>query len=137
MNVPPGAVAPLVVLGAGGATKARLARHDAALKRLARVGEISESVAAPPASAQIVLGEATVCLPLGSLIDLNAEAARLRKEQTKVTEEIARLHNKLANARFVANAAAELVAAEREKLAGLQAVQVKLDTALSRLKSDA
>ncbi|HEV7254516.1 MAG TPA: valine--tRNA ligase [Mesorhizobium sp.] len=137
MNVPPAAVAPLVVLGARAETRQRLARHEAALKRLARVGEISEGVLAPPASAQIVLGEATVCLPLGSLIDLNAEAIRLRKEQTKVTEEIARLRTKLANERFVANAPPELVEAEREKLAAFQERQIKLDLALSRLRADA
>ena len=73
--------------------------------------------AAPKGSAQIVLGEATICLPLGSLIDLAAEAARLQKELAKVTEEIARLHKKLSNERFVANAPEEIVAAEREKLA--------------------
>ena len=71
----------------------------------------------PKGSTQIVVGEATFCLPLGSLIDLSAEAARLQKEIAKVTEEIARLHKKLSNEKFVANAPEEIVAAEREKLA--------------------
>jgi valyl-tRNA synthetase len=134
MNVPPAAIAPLSVLGTGAATQARLVRHDAAVRRLARVGEISYAVAAPKGSAQIVIGEATFCLPLGELIDLKAEAARLSKEVAKVTEEIARLHNKLSNERFVANAPEEVVAAEREKLVEYQATQQKLQTALSRLR---
>jgi valyl-tRNA synthetase len=134
MNVPPSAIAPLVVLGAGPATLARLARHDAAIKRLARVGEVTEAVSAPKASAQIVVGEATFCLPLGELIDLTAEEARLRKELTKVTEEIARLHKKLSNEKFVANAPEEIVAAEREKLAEYQEQQAKLQLALSRIR---
>ena len=117
MNVPPAAIAPLAVLGADAMTQARLARHEAAIRRLARVGDITEQAAAPKGSAQIVIGEATFCLPLGSLIDLAAEAARLQKEIAKVTEEIARLHKKLSNEKFVANAPEEIVAAEREKLA--------------------
>ena len=88
-------------------TRERLARHDAAIKRLARVGEISHADAAPAASAQFVVGEATACLPLGTLIDLKAEEARLQKELAKVTEEIARLHKKLSNEKFVANAPEE------------------------------
>jgi valyl-tRNA synthetase len=136
MNVPQSAIAPLVVLGAGPATLARLARHDAAIRRLARVGEVTEAVSAPKASAQIVVGEATFCLPLGELIDLAAEEARLKKELTKVTEEVARLHKKLSNEKFVANAPEEIVAAEREKLAEFQAQQAKLQLALSRIRDE-
>ncbi|RUY03504.1 valine--tRNA ligase, partial [Mesorhizobium sp. M7A.F.Ca.US.005.03.2.1] len=89
---------------------------------------------APKGSAQIVLNEATICLPLGSLIDLAAEAARLQKELAKVTEEIARLHKKLSNERFVASAPAEIVDAEREKLAEYRDAQDKLSVALARVR---
>ena len=82
------------------------------------------------------VGEATACLPLGTLIDLKAEAARLQKELAKVTEEIARLHKKLSNEKFVANAPEEVVAAEREKLDEYREAQAKLDTALSRVRSE-
>ncbi|RLP23373.1 valine--tRNA ligase [Mesorhizobium sp. YM1C-6-2] len=135
MNVPPAAIAPLVLLGANDETKERLARHEAAIRRLARVGEISHAEAAPAASAQFVVGEATACLPLGALIDVEAEAARLQKEIAKVTEEIARLHKKLSNEKFVANAREDVVAAEREKLDEYREAQAKLDTALSRVRS--
>jgi valyl-tRNA synthetase len=134
MNVPPAAIAPLVMVGANTATRARLLRHESAIKRLARVGDIAHEVAAPKGSAQIVVNEATVCLPLGSLIDLKAEAARLQKEVAKVTEEIARILKKLSNEKFVANAKEEVVVAERQKLSDLQEAQDKLQAALSRLR---
>ena len=134
MNVPPAAIAPLVVIGANATTKDRLVHHEAAIKRLARIGEISHGDTAPKGSAQIVLGEATVCLPLGSLIDLVAEAARLQKELAKVTEEIARLHKKLSNDKFVANAPEEVVEAEREKLTEYNEQQAKLSAALTRVR---
>ncbi|MGN6142055.1 MAG: valine--tRNA ligase [Mesorhizobium sp.] len=134
MNVPAAAIAPLVVIGANTLTRERLARHDGAIKRLARIGDISLADAAPKGSAQLVLGEATVCLPLGSLIDIEAEAARLQKELAKVTEEIVRLHKKLGNEKFVANAPEEVVAAEREKLAEYGESQLRLDIALQRVR---
>jgi valyl-tRNA synthetase len=137
MNVPPAAIAPLVVVGASDVTRARLERHDSAIKRLARIGAVTHAAAAPQASAQIVVGEATVCLPLGSLINLEAEAARLQKELARVTEEVARIHKKLSNEKFVANAAPEVVAREREKLAEYQEAQERLNVALSRVRGDA
>jgi valyl-tRNA synthetase len=137
MNVPAGGVAPLVVIDANAWTRDRLDRHDAAIKRLARVESIAFAPAAPAASAQLVLGESTFCLPLGGLINLEAEAARLQKELAKITEEAARIHKKLANERFVANAAPEIVEGEREKLVEFQAVQEKLVVALSRVRDGA
>ncbi|MBZ9846422.1 valine--tRNA ligase [Mesorhizobium sp. CA14] len=134
MNVPPAAIAPLMVIGANTATQERLERHAQAIKRLARVGDIALADATPKGSAQIVLNEATVSLPLGSLIDLKAEAARLQKELAKVTEEIARLHKKLSNEKFVANAPEEVVEAEREKLAEYREAQEKLSVALTRVR---
>ena len=131
---PPAAIAPLVVIGANQATRERLVRHDAAIRRLARIGDISLDETAPKGSAQIVLNEATVCLPLGSLIDIKAEAARLQKELAKVTEEIARLHKKLSNEKFVANAPEDVVAAEREKLAEYGESQARLSVALERVR---
>ncbi|MHA6685474.1 valine--tRNA ligase [Mesorhizobium sp. A556] len=134
MNVPPAAIAPLVVIGASDVTRQRLERHDSAIKRLARIGEVSLAATAPKGSAQIVLNEATICLPLGSLIDTAAEAARLQKELAKATEEIARLHKKLSNDKFVANAPEDVVAVEREKLAEYRETQEKLSTALARVR---
>jgi hypothetical protein len=105
MNVPPSAMAPLAMVGAGETTRERLSRHAAAIGRLARISAVSFADAAPKASAQLVIGEATACLPLGDLIDLAAEAARLRKEIAKAAGEIARIEKKLGNAKFVGRAA--------------------------------
>jgi len=133
MNVPPGATAPLVVVGANSVTQDRLLRHDAAIKRLARVETISVADAAPKGAAQIVVGEATACLPLGSLIDLAAEKARIEKAIAKVDQEMARIAGKLGNEKFVANANPEVVAAERERYQELEVQKASLETALKRV----
>ena len=134
MNVPPSATAPLIVVGAGEETRARLERHAAAIGRLSRVERIEEAPDAPRGSAQMVLGEATLCLPLGQLIDLEAEAARLEKAVVKATQERDRLEKKLANEKFVANADPEVVAGERQKLEDLRSALAKLSTALERVR---
>ncbi|TPP10902.1 valine--tRNA ligase [Rhizobium glycinendophyticum] len=133
MNVPPGAVAPLVVVGANGVTQERLARHEASIKRLARVETISVADVAPKGAAQIVVGEATACLPLGALIDLSAEKARIEKAIAKVDQEMARIAGKLGNEKFVANANPEVVAAERERYQELEVQKASLETALKRV----
>lgn len=134
MNVPAGAVAPIVVLEANAATLDRFARHDAAIKRLARVETISFAEEAPKGSAQLVHGEATICLPLGSLIDLKAEAARMAKEAGKIAAEMEKIEKKLSNEKFVANAKEEVVQADRERLAELKEAATRVATAEARIR---
>lgn len=133
MNVPPAATAPLVVVGANSLTRERLFRHDAAIKRLARVEAISLAEAAPKGAAQIIVAEATACLPLGNLIDLAAEKSRLEKAIAKAEGEVARIDGKLSNEKFVANANPEVVEAERERHAELTSQIESLRTALARV----
>jgi valyl-tRNA synthetase len=133
MNVPPGATAPLVMVGANALTRGRVERNEAAIKRLARVETVSFADEAPKASAQVVTGEAIACLPLGSLIDLGAERARLEKALAKTQGEIDRIVAKLSNEKFVANAKPELVEAEREKQAELEQQKASLLAALARI----
>jgi valyl-tRNA synthetase len=133
MNVPAGATAPLILVGASPLTRERAERHDAAIQRLARSESIAFAEEAPKGAAQIVIGEAIACLPLGNLIDLAAEKSRLEKNRAKVEAEIARIMAKLGNEKFVANAKPELVEAEREKLAELDQQLISLKIALQRI----
>jgi len=133
MNVPPSALAPLIMVGANALTQERVERNDAAIKRLSRVDAISFAAEAPKGAAQVVSGEAVACLPLGSLIDLSAEKARLEKSMGKTQGDIDRIVSKLSNEKFVANAKPELVEAEREKLAELEQQKQSLMTALARI----
>ena len=134
MNVPPAAKAPLIVVGASEETLSRLDRHEAAIGRLARVERIEKAREVPKGAAQIVLGEATLCLPLGQLIDLAAESVRLEKAVVKAGQERDRLDKKLGNEKFVANADPELVASEREKLNEIRETLEKLSLALERVR---
>ena len=51
-----------------------------------------------------------------AVIDLTAEKARLAKEIARIAGEIKKCEGKLGNANFVANAPAEVVAQERQRI---------------------
>ncbi|MBO9459032.1 valine--tRNA ligase [Labrenzia sp. R5_0] len=133
MNIPAGAKVSVVVTGASEQTKARLKTHESAILRLARAETVSLADAAPSGAAQIIVGEATVCLPLAGVIDLGAEKTRLQKEAGKLEGEISKIEKKLSNPAFVAKAPEEVVDGEREKVAESKEKLEKVQTALSRL----
>ena len=115
----------------------RLARHTAAIERLARVEGIASAERPPVGSAQVIVGGATFALPLAGVVDFSAEEARLEKEIARVGVEIGRIDKKLANAKFVARAPEEVVEAEREKRAAYAADGERLAVALKRVKDAA
>jgi valyl-tRNA synthetase len=132
MNVPPATQAPLFVVGASAQTRDRLQRHEAAFKRLSRLSNIELADSAPKGSVQIPMSEATGCLPLGSLIDIGAERARLGKTLDRIDADMRNVMGKLGNERFVANAKPEVVAAERARLADLEAEKLNIEAAKAR-----
>ncbi|KAA6206364.1 MAG: valine--tRNA ligase [Candidatus Tokpelaia sp.] len=133
MRVPAAKLAPLVILGADKAVQERLKRHEAALKRLARVETLSFADKAPSSAAQAVLSGVVYCLPLGSLIDIEAEKARLTKDLAKIRDNIDKTKYRLDNKQFIAHARPEIIAAERERLAEYQESCAKTKQALARL----
>lgn len=78
--------------------------------------EISAAVVAPDLAMTSVITGAEVYLPLADLINIDEEILRLQKEVKKLESEVTRGEKKLGNKRFVANAPAEVVTQEREKL---------------------
>lgn len=58
-----------------------------------------------------------IFMPLGGLIDVEAEKTRLDKEIEKTAKEVGKSKGKLGNEKFVANAKPEVVSLERERLA--------------------
>ena len=97
--------------------------------------EIGSDVTPPALAMTSVITGAEVYLPLADLIDLNEEVARLQKEAAKLESEVARGEKKLGNERFVANAPGQVVAKEKEKLAGYQAKLVATNERIAALKA--
>jgi valyl-tRNA synthetase len=133
MNVPAGAKIPLVLTGASEESAARLARNIDVIASLARLSSAESAPAIPNGSAQFVLGEAVVALPLGDVIDFAKERARLEKDLKKAQDEIARFDAKLGNEQFVSKAPEEVLAEQREKRAEAAALATRLSEAIARL----
>ena len=134
MNVPVGAKIPLQFVGGGDKAPALLRTHDEVLKRLARLSDVTIADAAPKGAVQIVHGDGIAALPVADFIDLDAEKARLAKEQAKAEKEIATIDKKLGNAKFVERAPAEVVEEQKTRRAGYEAELEKLNGALKRLQ---
>jgi valyl-tRNA synthetase len=133
MNVPAGAKIPLVLTGASDVSAARLAKHIDVIATLARLSSAEAAPAIPNGSAQFVLEESVVALPLGDVIDFAKERARLERDLKKTQDEIARFDAKLSNEQFVAKAPEEVLAEQREKRAEAAALAVRLTDAIGRL----
>jgi valyl-tRNA synthetase len=133
MNVPAGAKIPLVLTGASEVSAVRLAKHIDVIATLARLSSAEAAPAIPKGSAQFVLEEAVVALPLGDVIDFAKERARLEKDLKKTQDEIARFDAKLSNEQFVAKAPEDVLAEQREKRAEAAAVAARLTDAIGRL----
>jgi valyl-tRNA synthetase len=119
MNIAPGKTIPLLLADGDGTDRARAAKFAAQIAFLARVEAPQWIVAGAdePAAAAAVVGTMRVLIPLAGLIDVDAEKNRLAKEIGRIEGEIKKCEGKLGNANFVANAPAEVVAQERQRIA--------------------
>ncbi len=94
---------------------------------------IGPDAAAPDIVVSKPLGAIDVHVDVAAFIDVEAEKARLAKEQTNLTKYVASVKGKLSNEKFVSGAPAEVVEAERAKLADAEAQLVAVEAALKRL----
>ena len=135
MNVPPSALAPVLLRGASAGALERASRWMETIRRMARASDIRALEGAmPPGSVQAVLDDATIVLPLTGLIDLAVERKRLAGTRDKALAEAKKIGSKLANSDFVARAPDEIVAENRERLAGFEAEAARLTEALARIE---
>jgi valyl-tRNA synthetase len=133
LNVPAGAQIPLQIKGASSESTARFRRHEATIMRMARLASLEHVDVVPKGSAQTVLDESALILPLAEIIDLDQEHARLNKETEKWLAEIRKIDAKLTNKDFVDRAPPEVVEEHRERKMEAEATLVKLDAARKSL----
>jgi len=134
MNVPPSIKCPVYLRDAAPRTMAWTAGWVEAVGRLARASAVEAAPdPVPKGSAQIVLDEATVILPLADLIDLGAERTRLERERARAADEVDKVLRKLQNADFVARAKPEIVEENRERERTARLEVARLEAALARI----
>lgn len=82
----------------------------------------------------IITDDAKIYIPMGELIDFEAERARLNKERDGVLKDIEFFKSKLSNEGFVSKAPAAVVDAQREQLAKSEERLAMIEERLSALK---
>ncbi|MEK7717783.1 MAG: class I tRNA ligase family protein, partial [Pseudomonadota bacterium] len=130
MDISPGKPLPLLVQDGSATDKKYLdaQRHYlVALARAESIGWIEKGQEAPE-SATALIGHMKVLIPLGSLIDKQAELERLGKEMDKLEKELSKAKTKLANPDFVARAPKNVVEQENQRVQ-------QFETALANLRS--
>jgi valyl-tRNA synthetase len=133
MNVPAAARIELLLTGADREIGERLQRNHGAIVTLARLDSIALANEIPQGSAQFVVGDVVAALPLGDVIDLTKERARLEKEFQRAQGEIAKVDAKLENADFMARAPEDVVEEQRERRAEAEGLAQRLREAITRL----
>ena len=133
MNVKPSAKLPLVISGASDETRERAARHIDTILRLAGGERITFEAAPPKGSAQLVVDEATVALPLAGVIDMAVERKRLEKALAGVQSDLAKMDAKLGNPNFISRADPDAIAETNERKAELLGQRAKLEAAVKRV----
>jgi valyl-tRNA synthetase len=136
-NVPAGAQIPLVLVSPSAEARSRVAIWDEALRRLARLSDISFADRPPPKSVQLIVRGGVAALPLEGIVDLAAEQGRLQKEMSRLDADIAKIEAKLGNADFLRRAPEEVVDEQRERKEEAEEKRRKIGEALSRLKAAA
>jgi valyl-tRNA synthetase len=133
MNVNAGAKIPCMLVGASQETRRRANAWEAEIMRLARLSSLTFEHEVPKSSAQMVLDESTIALPLEGVIDFAAEKARLNKELEKIAKDMGGIDGRLNNPAFVAKAPQEVLDESRELKVELEARKAKVAEALGRL----
>ena len=128
---------PVVLAGAGGADRDRLAGGEAYVRALARVATIDflEPGSPPPKAATALLGDLEILVPLEGIIDKDAEIGRLERQLDKLGKNLGRSNAKLGNPSFRDRAPAAVVEKERGRAAELESSIGRLETQLETLRS--
>jgi len=108
------------------------------LKKLAYASEVTVSSATPVNAGEMVAAittDAKLYMPLAELLDVAKEIERINKELKKAQTDYDRINGKLSNEGFLAKAPEQVVAAEREKAAKLNALIENLTASIKNLEA--
>ena len=119
MNVPPSKKAKVFVVSEDEAVRKVFENGKVFFASLGYASEVlvqadKEGIDEDAVSA--VTGKAVIYMPFAELVDIEKEIERLKKEEAKLTKELARVNGMLGNERFISKAPEAKIAEEREKL---------------------
>jgi valyl-tRNA synthetase len=117
-----------------------LGENKTTLVSLGRIGQLTiseDGSLAKCALSQVVVKDSSVkvIIPLEGLVDIDEEIKRINKNLEKLDKDVQSLSGRLNNPNFVANAAEDVVEADRQALEQAKLQSAAMRDALERLKS--
>ena len=107
---------------------------NAMIMKMGNLEAINVVEAKSDGTSSFMVGTTEYAVPLGSLIDVEAEVAKLQAELTYLEGFLNSVMKKLSNERFVSNAPEAVVAAERKKQADAESKIAAIKETLEKLK---
>ncbi|QUY51555.1 valine--tRNA ligase [Psychrobacter pacificensis] len=128
---------PVLLQNVSSDEEARLSRIKNQFKALAKVESLTivKEGDEVPLSSSSMVGQLRVLVPMKGLIDPTAELARLGKAHEKLQKQADGISRKLSNEGFVSKAPAEVVDAEKAKLAELEGQLKTMAGQMEQLKA--
>ena len=104
------------------------------IKKMAGLSAINAVEQKGDGAVTFLVGTAEFAVPLGNLIDVEAEVAKAEAEIKRLEGFMGGIQKKLSNERFVSNAPAQVVELERKKLADAESKIAALQESIKALK---
>jgi valyl-tRNA synthetase len=137
VKLPPQKMAPLMSLGLKDESRASLVNENGDMIKLTAKAESVElrpyGSPRPPKSIATVTDEWELFFPVGDLMDVGREIARLRNELDSLIADMDRVRGKLGNKNFIERAPAEVVEKERAAMAAGEARKRRIEENLESL----
>ena len=136
LNVPIGASVEIHIQSPDAEVRKRLETYlPQYLPAFTRVADITiaETLQKPPASAEAVIGQLAIYIPLANVIDLDTERERLSKRHQQAVKDVTAAQKTLDNPNFIQRAPEKVVAQKRAQLERLLIEQEKLARSIAML----
>jgi valyl-tRNA synthetase len=136
MNIDPRRPLPALLRGGDNTDAERSATFSRLIVELARLESldyVTEDSQIPECATALV-GTLTVLVPMGAVIDREAELERLSREIRKLNEDLTRAQGKLSNPNFVDKAPVDIVTKEKERLESTRSAIAQLQAQQSRVE---
>ena len=124
---------PLVLEIANKEEQSSISNLQSPISKMANLKAINLVAEKSAGSASFLVGTTEYAVPLGDLIDLDAERKKLEGELQRLQGFLVSIEKKLANERFVQNAPAAVVEMERKKQADAQQKIAAIQESLAKL----
>ncbi|MCQ2238145.1 MAG: valine--tRNA ligase [Bacteroidaceae bacterium] len=108
--------------------------YNAMIQKMANISQVNTVAAKSEGTAAFMVGTTEYAVPLGNLIDAEAEIAKAEAEIKRLEGFLTGVMKKLSNERFVANAPAQVVELEKKKQADAESKIASLKESIAALK---